>query len=289
MAVHKNNKIISNFYLIRENGRATYVGYTNRPVKQRFREHLKEKDFTGDDVTVEELDSLSFPFTWDINLINQYAQEVSKRETALIAEYGTATSVWQRGFNGLVGGQTWANVKNFVITNRDNPKFSGVEEADVVELIAYQKKVKHELYNVIGKTEPKETIRLKSVIGGTKSAEHLRLSRVIGGTKSAEHIRLQNVIGGTQSAEIRRLNHIIGHTIPKETQRLKSVISTTTPKEIQILKSIVDSTIPKETQRLQNAVRHTMSSATQRLQNIVRHTIPKETQRLQNIIQHTRV
>ena len=105
MAIHKHDKIISNFYLIREDNKPTYVGYTNRPVKQRFREHIKEKDFAGD-ATVEEIDSLSFPFTWDINIINQYAQEVSDRETELIYQYNTQGSIWQKGINGNIGGQT---------------------------------------------------------------------------------------------------------------------------------------------------------------------------------------
>ena len=167
MAVHKNNKIISNFYLIRENGRATYVGYTNRPVKQRFREHLRDKDFAGD-ATVEELDSLSFPFTWDINIINQYAQEVSDREASLITECGTGDSIWQKGTSGRVGGQTWADIKHFVSTNRNSPKFASVEETDVVALITYQKKVKHELQGVVSNTISKETQQLMNAIGITK-------------------------------------------------------------------------------------------------------------------------
>ena len=122
----------SNFYLIKVDNTPVYIGYTNRPIKTRFREHLHDKDFGDGKVTVEELDSLSFPFTWDINLINQYAKEVSKRETALIAEYGTATSVWQRGINGDIGGQVWANIKHFVLTNKDNPKFTGLSEDEIL-------------------------------------------------------------------------------------------------------------------------------------------------------------
>ena len=141
MTVHKNNEIVSNFYLIRENGRATYVGYTNRSIKQRFKEHLHDKDFMGD-ATVEELDSLSFPFTWDIDTINQYAQEVSDRETELIAEYGTAISVWQKGINGNIGGQTWANVKNFISTNRNNPKFAGMDDSEILAYLDEDRVIK---------------------------------------------------------------------------------------------------------------------------------------------------
>ena len=235
----------SNFYLIRVDDTPVYVGYTNRPIKTRFREHLHDKDFGDGEVTVEELDNLAFPFTWDITLINQYAKEVSDRESELTEEYETGDSIWQKGVNGQVGGQAWADVKNFVSTNRNNPKFARVEEADIVELIAYQKRVKYELQNVIGSIIPKESQRLKDVIGTTKHKEHIRLKNVIGTTKHKEHIRLKSVIG---------------HTMPAETRRLKSVISNTTPAETRRLKSVISKTIPKETQRLQSVINNTRTS-----------------------------
>lgn len=235
----------SNFYLIKVDNTPVYIGYTNRNIKTRFREHLHDKDFGDGEVTVEELDSLSFPFTWDINLINQYAKEVSKRETSLIAEYGTATSVWQKGINGDIGGQVWANVKNFVRTNRDNPKFISVDEEDIIELIAYQKKVKQELQTVIGNTIPKETQRLTDVIGHTIPKETRRLKSVIDNTFPKETKRLKNVVGSSIPKETRRLQNVIGHTIPKETQRLQNIIG---------------NTIPKETKRLQNIIGHTRTS-----------------------------
>ena len=217
----------SNFYLIRVDDTPVYIGYTGRHIKARFREHLHDKDFGDGKVTQESLGSMFFDFTWDINLINQYAKEVSDRETELIAEYGTATSVWQKGVNGNIGGQVWNDVKNFALTNKDNPKFSGVEEADIVELIAYQKRVKYELQNVIGSIIPKESQRLKDVIGNTKHKEHIRLKNVIGHTMPAETRRLKSVISNTIPKETQRLQSVIGHTIPKDTQRLQSIINNT--------------------------------------------------------------
>lgn len=217
----------SNFYLIRVDDTPIYIGYTGRHIKARFREHLHDKDFGDGKVTQESLGSMSFDFTWDINLINQYAKEVSHRESELIAEYGTATSVWQKGVNGNIGGQVWNDVKNFALTNKDNPKFAGVDEADIVELIAYQKRVKYELQNVIGSTIPKESRRLKDVIGNTKHKEHIRLKNVIGHTMPAETRRLKSVISNTIPKETQRLQSVIGHTIPKDTKRLQSVINNT--------------------------------------------------------------
>lgn len=217
----------SNFYLIKVDNTPVYIGYTNRNIKTRFIEHLHDKDFGDGEVTQESLGSMSFDFTWDINLINQYAKEVSTRENELITEYGTGDSIWQKGVNGQVGGQAWADVKNFALTNKDNPKFAGVDEADIVELIAYQKRVKYELQNVIGSTIPKESRRLKDVIGNTKHKEHIRLKNVIGHTMPAETRRLKSVISNTIPKETQRLQSVIGHTIPKDTKRLQSVINNT--------------------------------------------------------------
>lgn len=129
------NKIVSNFYLIRLNGNPVYVGYTNRPVKTRFSEHKHDKDFGDIEPTLERLGRLEYDFTWDEEIINQYAKEVSNRETELVEEYGTQDSVWQKGVNGNLGGQTWNNVKHFVKTNRDNPKFRNMSEVVIIEYL----------------------------------------------------------------------------------------------------------------------------------------------------------
>lgn len=129
------DKIVSNFYLIRVDGTPVYVGYTNRPIKARFREHLRDKDFGDGEVTLEGLGKLAYAFTWDTELINQYAKEVSNKEAELVYQYGTPGSQWQKGISGSIGGQTWANVKYFVKTNKDNPKFSGMHEGEVLEYL----------------------------------------------------------------------------------------------------------------------------------------------------------
>lgn len=49
-------KITSRFYVIYGDGIPIYVGYTNRTVKQRFKEHKISKYFSDfDEVRVEEL------------------------------------------------------------------------------------------------------------------------------------------------------------------------------------------------------------------------------------------
>ena len=249
----------SNFYLIKVDNTPVYVGYTNRPIKIRFREHLHDKDFGDGEVTQESLGSMSFDFTWDINLINQYAKEVSDRETELITEYGTATSVWQKGINGNIGGQVWNDIKHFVLTNKDNPKFRGMNDDVILELVEYQRKMIKYLWNVISNTKPLEDTRLKSVIKHTKPLEETRLKSVIASTKPLEDTRLKHVITNTKPLEDTRLRSVITSTKPLEDTRLRSVITHTKPLEDTRLKSVIANTKPLEDTRLKSVINHTKS------------------------------
>ena len=126
-------QLISRFYLITLRGQPVYVGYTNRPIKQRFTEHKHDKDFGDVEPEITLLDTLSFDFSWDIRVINDYAQQVDNRERELVAEYNTQDSIYQKAIGG---GQTWADVKHFVRTNHDNPKFTGLVNEEILTLIA---------------------------------------------------------------------------------------------------------------------------------------------------------
>lgn len=278
----------SNFYLIRVDNTPVYIGYTNRPIKTRFREHLHDKDFGDGEVTVEELDSLSFPFTWDINLINQYAKEVSKRETALIAEYGTATSVWQKGTSRRAGGQTWADIKHFVMTNKDNPKFKGMPDTVILELVEYQHKMIRYLWNVIGGTRPIEEGRLRDVINHTKPLEDTRLKSVIINTKPLECTRLKSVITNTKPLEDTRLRDVIKVTKPLEDTRLRSVITSTKPLEDTRLRNVIRITKSLEDRKLRSVINGTKPRQDIRLRNVIHNTHPLEDTRLKNVINNTK-
>lgn len=238
------NKIISNFYLIKVGGKPSYVGYTNRPIETRFKEHLKDKDFGDETVDLKSLGSLEYDFTWDEELINRYSMEVHTREASLIEEYGTQDSLWQKGTSGNLGGQTWANVKYFIRTNRDNPKFRGLPEEAILGLIEYQRKM---------------IVYLKSVISNTKHPDVIRLGGIIRGTKPSETNRLNNVVRGTKPPEVIRLNNVVLGTKPPEDTRLKNVIKHTKPPEDTRLRSVVTNTKALESTRLANVIRHTKS------------------------------
>ena len=297
------NKIISNFYLIRLDGVPVYVGYTNRTIDKRFTEHKREKDFGDIEPTVEDLGSLEYNFTWDEEIINQYAKEVSDRETELIEAYGTQRSIWQKGTSGNLGGQTWTNVKNFIRTNRNNPKFRGLPEESILALIEYQRKMTIYLRSVIYGTKPPEDIRLraiirhtkppeearlKSVISNTKPLEAIRLKNVINGTKPPEGIRLKSVINNTKSSEDMRLKNVIRHTNPPEQTRLKSVIAGTRPIEETRLKNVITNTKPLEETRLKSAISSTKPLEYTRLKGVINNTKPLEEARLTNVISGTK-
>lgn len=158
------NKIVSNFYLIRLNGEPVYVGYTNRTIKQRFSEHKRDKNFGDGVVDLESLGKLEYDFTWDMGLINKYASEVSNREAELIKDYGTQDSVWQKGINENIGGQTWADVKYFIKTNRDNPKFIGLSEDSILVYLESSNKIYGYMRNFIGDMGNPISIYMKNFV-----------------------------------------------------------------------------------------------------------------------------
>lgn len=132
--------IKSRFYLIRGDGKPIYVGFTNRPIKQRFAEHKTSKNFSDyKKVTVEEIDRLDYAFTWDEDVLYKNANEVSVREAQLILEYGTQDSKYQKSIGG---GQVWTYEKWFVRTNKDNPKFLGMTSEEVEEYLKEDRDIK---------------------------------------------------------------------------------------------------------------------------------------------------
>lgn len=297
------NKIISSFYLIRVGGKPSYVGYTNRPIEIRFREHLREKDFGDEVVFLENLGSLEYSFTWDENIINTYAKEVSDRETELIEEYGTQDSVWQKGTSGKLGGQTWVNIKNFVRTNHDNPKFRGLSNEAILTLIEYQREMiaylryvirrtkaleETRLESVLRNTKPQEEVRLKSIITHTRTPEDTRLKNVLSSTRPQDEIRLRSIIGNTKPLEESRLMNAVRNTRSSEEVRLMNAIVITKPSEEVRLKSVINHTKPIENIRLRGVIGNTKPPEEVRLKSVLYATKPPEFIRLKSVISHTK-
>ena len=248
-----NKQIVSRFYLITIDDDPVYIGFTNRDIATRFREHKHDKDLP-DNAIVKEIDKLVYDFTWDVATVNNNAKEVSDREAELIKEYNTQDSIYQKAIGG---GQVWSEIKHFVIINREDPFWQSMPEDIILA--------------TIDKIKAKKTI-LTNVINHTRTTSHL--DSVISGTTTTR--RLEDVINHTKTTQ--RLESVINNT--KRTQRLESIISET--KTTRRLESVVNNT--KTTNRLEGVISGTKT--TKRLESVINHT--RTTTRLENVINHTR-
>lgn len=268
------NKIISNFYLIRLDGKPVYVGYTNRTIKQRFSEHKRTKDFGDGLVEVEDLGNLRYNFSWDIHVINACAREVSDRETELILEYGTQGSIWQQGVNGDLGGQTWADVKNFVRTNRDNPIFSDMNDSDILELLEEHRKSYQ---------------KLRSMVGGTHIKGYTKLGSMITNTYIKDYVRLRSLADNTHIKGSQYLRSMIYVTSIRGSNKLRSTVDNTHVKGAISLKSKVTDTHIRGSQKLRNTINDTHISGSQKLIGMIKTTHINGSQKLRGVIGNTHI
>ena len=171
-------QLVSRFYLITLRGQPVYVGYTNRPIKQRFAEHKQDKDFGDVEPEVQLLDTLSFDFSWDMDVINSYAQQVDDRERELIIEYNTQNSVYQKAIGG---GQTWAEVKHFVRTNHDNPRFAGLADDEILSLIAQENKVRRYIQGFVNNMDDPVAVYMKNFVHSMDDPVAIYMSHFVSG------------------------------------------------------------------------------------------------------------
>lgn len=208
-------KIISRFYLITIDNKPVYVGYTNRTIKQRFREHIKEKDLP-EGTEIKQIDKLEFDFTWDINKVNDNANLVSKRENELILKYRTHDSVYQKGLHDILGGQTWASVKGFVHSNKDNPKYIGMSSQELLEYLDSYQKHMIKLSSFISHYKDPRLTKLKNFISNYKDPRFTKLNGFITSYKDIRLTKLSNFITNYQDNRLNRLhNFIISYKDPR--------------------------------------------------------------------------
>jgi len=219
--------IKSKFYLIRGDGKPIYVGFTNRPIKQRFSEHKADKDFGAyDEITIEKLDELDYEFTWDEDILYKNANEVSVRENQLIIKYGTQDSRYQKAIGG---GVVWNYEKWFVKTNKNNPKFVGISGVAIEEYIKLEDNRLKKLRSYINDTIPRHLRKQKDYIRDTMPI-HLRKQKdYIGHTKPIHLTKQNNYIGNTIPIYLTKQKHYVSHTIPSYLIKQKSYIGNTIP------------------------------------------------------------
>ena len=160
----KTFKITSRFYVIYGDYDPIYVGYTNRTVRQRFKEHKEDKDFSEyENVDVKELvdEKLSFDFTWDYEQTCRNADKVSLREGQLVQQYDTQDSVFQKADGG---GQTWAVEKWFVKYNKDNPRFADMSGSEIKSRIEKEKIVSANIYSFVNDMKPQYQVDIRNFV-----------------------------------------------------------------------------------------------------------------------------
>ena len=203
-------KIVSRFYLITLDNKNIYVGYTNRPIKERFREHVKDKELPKE-ATVKQIDKLEFEFTWDMVQVNENAKRVSKRENELIAEYGTGSSKYQKGLRDNLGGQTWASVKAFVHSNKDNPQYTGMDSQELLAYLDNYRKRMDKLHAFITHYRDPRLDKLSSFVSHYRDPRLDKLSGFITNYKDPRLDKLRNFIGSYHDPRLTKLSHFISH------------------------------------------------------------------------------
>ena len=224
-----DKQIVSRFYLITIDDDPLYVGFTNRPISVRFREHKHDKELP-DNAKVKEIDKLVYDFSWDVATVNKNAKEVSDREAELIEKYGTQDSIYQKAIGG---GQVWNEIKHFIIINREDPFWQSMPEDIILATIEKLKAKKARLDSVINNT--KITRRIEDVISHTSTSQ--RIENVMSHTTVTQ--RLDNIINNTTNTK--RLEKVIGHT--RTDQRIADVISNT--KNTRRLEDVIKNTRDK--------------------------------------------
>lgn len=180
----KTFKITSSFYVIYGDYEPIYVGYTNRPVRQRFREHKEDKDFSDyENVEVKDLadEKLTFDFTWDYDQTCRNADEVSNREADLVKKFNTQDSVFQKADGG---GQTWAAEKGFVKSNKENPRFYGMSGAEIKACLKEEKIVSVWLGSFVNHMRPVEERWLHNFVNNMRPVEEVWLNNFVGHMKN---------------------------------------------------------------------------------------------------------
>jgi len=234
--------IKSKFYLIRGDGEPIYVGFTNRPIKQRFAEHKVDKDFSGyEKVTIEKLDELDYNFTWDEDILYKNANEVSVRENQLIIKYGTQNSKYQKAVGG---GQVWTYEKWFVRTNKDNPKFMGMSGKEIKEYIELENDRIKKLRSYINNTIPGYLIKQKNYIRGTVPGYFTKQKHYISDTIPSHLTKQKSYIWNTVPSYLTKQKSYIGHTVPSYLTKQKGYISSTIPSYLTKQKNYIGRTVP---------------------------------------------
>ena len=278
-------KIVSRFYLITLADKNIYVGYTNRPIKERFREHVKDKELPKE-ATVKQIDKLEFDFTWDMAVVNENAKLVSKRENELIAEYGTSSSKYQKGLRDNLGGQTWASVKAFVHSNKDNPKYKGMDSQELLVYLDNYRKRMAKLHNFIVHYQDYRIQKLSNFVSKYRDPRVQKLSSFISNYKDPRLSKLSNFVRNYCDPRITKLHHFISHYQDPRLDKLSSFISNYKDPRVQKLSNFITSYKDPRLTKLSNFISHYRDPRLDKLSHFVSGYRDPRLDKLHNFITH---
>ena len=217
------DKIVSRFYLITLDNKNIYVGYTNRQIKERFREHVKDKELPKE-AMVKQIDKLEFEFTWDMVQVNENAKRVSKRENELIAEYRTSSSFYQKGLRDNLGGQTWASVKAFVHSNKDNPQYRWMDSQELLAYLDSYRKCMNKLSHFISNYKDPRLTKLSNFVNHYKDPRFIKLSSFVSSYKDPRLFKLSHFITRYKDIRLDKLSTFISHYKDPKLDKLRNFI-----------------------------------------------------------------
>ena len=259
------DKIISRFYVIYGDNIPIYVGYTNRTVQQRFKEHLLDKDFSSyNNIEVKEVCKLAFDFSWDELIVNSNAKTVSDKELELINLYHTNNSSYQRGIGYLLGGQTWSNIKNFVHSNLNNPKYENMSGSEIVKYLNEYRTRLIKLHRFIDDIKDPRARKLMHFISRLRDPRLDKLERFIIKTKEGTTNYSKRVL---RDRRLDKLSHFISICDPR-LEKLNHFIRICDPRP----------------DKLSNFISHIQDSRIQKLSNFISHIQDPRIRKLSNFI-----
>ena len=235
-----NLKIKSKFYVIMGDSKPIYVGYTNRTVGQRFKEHLRNKDFSKYNfVKVSELSDYEadFNFTWDYFIIQKDADIVSNVEEYLINKFGTQDSPYQMIING---GQNWNDIKHFVLNNKGNPKFRGMSGSEIEKYLKSEQKCIKFLGHFVSDMIFPEEVFLQSFVSSMKYPEDSFLNSFVRDLIFPEEVFLQSFVSSMKYPEDSFLNDFVKDMKYPEETFLQSFVNCIIPTENLFLSNFIN-------------------------------------------------
>ena len=263
-------KIVSRFYLITLDNKNIYVGYTNRPIKERFREHIKDKELPKG-ATVKQIDKLEFEFTWDMAVVNENAKRVSKRENELIAEYGTGSSKYQKGLRDNLGGQTWASVKAFVHSNKDNPQYAGMDSQELLAYLDNYRKRMNKLSHFVTNYKDPRLDKLRNFITNYKDYRLMKLSNFITNYKDPKLDKLRNFISCYKDPRLDKLSSFVGSYKDPRLSKLSHFISDYRDPRLTKLASFITRYKDYRINKLSNFISHYRDPRLDKLSHFISH------------------